>query len=127
MQKIDGDEFILDKECIILLYCYKNKWGDAENHYDLMHPIPQQIYKGKTYNRRNESQHMDFEKNEAKQLNEKRKQTKLKENDIDHNKFENPDFNGPKEYKKTQRDCTATQRPADNVKQGRRYKEEKEE
>eukprot|EP00972_Heterocapsa_arctica_P093067 13727657-Heterocapsa_arctica.AAC.1 len=60
MQTIDGDEFILDKECIILLYCNKNKRGDAENHYDLMYPIPQQVHKGKTYNRRSKSQHIKF-------------------------------------------------------------------
>eukprot|EP00972_Heterocapsa_arctica_P063839 9419090-Heterocapsa_arctica.AAC.1 len=39
MQTIDGAEFISDKECIILLYCNNNKWGDAGNHYDLMHPM----------------------------------------------------------------------------------------
>eukprot|EP00972_Heterocapsa_arctica_P018077 2670991-Heterocapsa_arctica.AAC.1 len=39
MQTIDGDEFISDKECVRLLYCNKNKWGDAGNHYDLMHPM----------------------------------------------------------------------------------------
>eukprot|EP00972_Heterocapsa_arctica_P024423 3603939-Heterocapsa_arctica.AAC.1 len=42
MQTIDGDEFILDKECVRLLYCNKSKWGDTENHYDLMHPTIQQ-------------------------------------------------------------------------------------
>eukprot|EP00972_Heterocapsa_arctica_P041841 6168940-Heterocapsa_arctica.AAC.1 len=123
MQTIDGDEFILDKECISLLYCNKNKWRDAENHYDLMRPIPQQVYNGKTYNRRSESQQMEFEKNEAIHFNEKQKQTKLGEYDFDHDQFENQEFNGPKEYKKTQRDCTAIQRPTHKVKQGRRYKE----
>eukprot|EP00972_Heterocapsa_arctica_P081343 11989410-Heterocapsa_arctica.AAC.1 len=42
-QTIDGDEFILDKECMRLLYCTKSKWGDTENHHDLMHPTIQQI------------------------------------------------------------------------------------
>eukprot|EP00972_Heterocapsa_arctica_P045306 6688236-Heterocapsa_arctica.AAC.1 len=72
-----------------------------------MYPIPQQLYKGKTYNRRSESQQMEFEKNEAIHITEKQKQTKLGEDEIDHGKFENKEFNGPKEDKKTQRDCAA--------------------
>eukprot|EP00972_Heterocapsa_arctica_P040771 6007006-Heterocapsa_arctica.AAC.1 len=28
-----------DKECIILLYCNKGRWGEQPNHYDLMRPI----------------------------------------------------------------------------------------
>eukprot|EP00972_Heterocapsa_arctica_P063619 9389052-Heterocapsa_arctica.AAC.1 len=55
-QIVDGDEFMLDKEVIILLYCNQNNWGDVENHYDLMHPIPQQICKGKTYERRSDEE-----------------------------------------------------------------------
>eukprot|EP00972_Heterocapsa_arctica_P004977 736538-Heterocapsa_arctica.AAC.1 len=47
MQTIDGDEFILEKECIRLLYCNKIKWGDTGNHYDRMQPMIQQICKGK--------------------------------------------------------------------------------
>eukprot|EP00972_Heterocapsa_arctica_P104397 15387521-Heterocapsa_arctica.AAC.1 len=43
MHTIDGDEFLTHKEVIILLYCNERKWGDAENHYDLMYPIPQHI------------------------------------------------------------------------------------
>eukprot|EP00972_Heterocapsa_arctica_P108812 16021865-Heterocapsa_arctica.AAC.1 len=42
MQTIDGDEFTQDKECIILLYCNKSRWGETKNNYDLMHPIVQQ-------------------------------------------------------------------------------------
>eukprot|EP00972_Heterocapsa_arctica_P028816 4239380-Heterocapsa_arctica.AAC.1 len=118
---------LLDKERIILLYCKKNKWGDYENHYDLMHPIPQQVYKGRTYNRRSDSQQIELETNEANQFNEKRKQTQLVEHDVDQDKFENLKFYRPKEDKETQRDCTATKRPTNKVKQGRRYKEEKKE
>eukprot|EP00972_Heterocapsa_arctica_P050678 7450734-Heterocapsa_arctica.AAC.1 len=70
---------------------------------------------------------MDFEKNEAIHFNEKQKQTTFGEDNDEQDKFENQEFNGPKEDKKTQRDCTAKQRPTNNVKQGRRYKEEKEE
>eukprot|EP00972_Heterocapsa_arctica_P015575 2292528-Heterocapsa_arctica.AAC.1 len=96
MQTIAGDEFIFDKESILLLYCNKNKWCDAENHYDLMYPIPQQVYNGKTYNRRNESQHIEFDNNEAIHINEKQKHTKLGEYDNDHGNIENKEFNGPK-------------------------------
>eukprot|EP00972_Heterocapsa_arctica_P102811 15153934-Heterocapsa_arctica.AAC.1 len=39
MQTTDRDEFNIGKESIRLLYCNKRKWGDTENHYDLMHPI----------------------------------------------------------------------------------------
>eukprot|EP00972_Heterocapsa_arctica_P051177 7522968-Heterocapsa_arctica.AAC.1 len=56
MQTIDGDEFILDKECIRLLYGNKGKWVDTENHYDLMHPTIQQTCKTNNYLRRNDSQ-----------------------------------------------------------------------
>eukprot|EP00972_Heterocapsa_arctica_P039937 5883073-Heterocapsa_arctica.AAC.1 len=40
---------------------------------------------------------------------------------------EKQEFNGPKEDNNTQRDCTAGQRPANKVKQGRRHKGENEE
>eukprot|EP00972_Heterocapsa_arctica_P060325 8897799-Heterocapsa_arctica.AAC.1 len=49
IQIIDGDEFILDKECIRLLYCNKGKWGEQPNHYDLMHPIENSGKKVKKY------------------------------------------------------------------------------
>eukprot|EP00972_Heterocapsa_arctica_P095157 14033803-Heterocapsa_arctica.AAC.1 len=65
MQTIDGDEFILDKECIRQLYCNKNKWGDTENHYYLMHPTIQQTCKTKSYSRRNESQQDEHQQQEA--------------------------------------------------------------
>eukprot|EP00972_Heterocapsa_arctica_P073231 10815806-Heterocapsa_arctica.AAC.1 len=39
MQTVDGDELMQDRECIILLYCNKGRWGEQPNHYDLMHPI----------------------------------------------------------------------------------------
>eukprot|EP00972_Heterocapsa_arctica_P112121 16430036-Heterocapsa_arctica.AAC.1 len=56
MQIIDGDEFILEKDCIRLLYCNKSKWGDTENHYDSMHPTIQPTCKRNNYCRRSESQ-----------------------------------------------------------------------
>eukprot|EP00972_Heterocapsa_arctica_P037974 5589168-Heterocapsa_arctica.AAC.1 len=104
MQTIDGDQFILDKESVILLYCNKNKWGDAENHYDLMYPIPQQLHKGKTYNRRSESQQMAFYKTEANHVSEKQKHTKFGEEQTEQDKSENQEFLGPKEDNKTQRE-----------------------
>eukprot|EP00972_Heterocapsa_arctica_P019761 2913856-Heterocapsa_arctica.AAC.1 len=66
MQTIDGDEFILDKECIILLYCNKSKWGDTETYYDLMHPTIQQTCNTKTYSRRSELQQFEHQKQEDK-------------------------------------------------------------
>eukprot|EP00972_Heterocapsa_arctica_P029262 4303942-Heterocapsa_arctica.AAC.1 len=56
MHTIDGDEFIHDKEVIRLLYCNTNKWGDAENHYDLMYPIPQHICNNKSYEIRSDDE-----------------------------------------------------------------------
>eukprot|EP00972_Heterocapsa_arctica_P107038 15768617-Heterocapsa_arctica.AAC.1 len=37
-QLVDGDEFMVEKDVIILLYCNQQKWGDVANHYDLMRP-----------------------------------------------------------------------------------------
>eukprot|EP00972_Heterocapsa_arctica_P110023 16201103-Heterocapsa_arctica.AAC.1 len=102
MQTIGGDEFILDKECIILLYCNKNTWGDAENHYDLMHPIPQQICKGKTYDRRSDNEQTISEQHKKSQVNGKQHQTNIGDDNSERNEFENEEFNGPKEDKNTQ-------------------------
>eukprot|EP00972_Heterocapsa_arctica_P083734 12338737-Heterocapsa_arctica.AAC.1 len=63
-QTIDGDEVIAEKECIRLLYCNKSKWGDTENHYDLMHPMIQLICKGNNYTRRSEIQQIEYQKHE---------------------------------------------------------------
>eukprot|EP00972_Heterocapsa_arctica_P028557 4201096-Heterocapsa_arctica.AAC.1 len=79
MQIIDGDEFIADKECIILLYCNKNKWGDAGNHYDLMHPMVQQVCKGKTYTRRDDIQHIEHQKHEDNNITYRQRQTRFGE------------------------------------------------
>eukprot|EP00972_Heterocapsa_arctica_P038727 5707885-Heterocapsa_arctica.AAC.1 len=108
MQTIDGDEFISDKECIRLLYCNKGRWGyidnhydlmhptpqqdkgtwgDIENHYDLMHPTPQQDHTGQTYNRRSESQQTDHEQMKANICVEQQKHTKFGEQQTTHNGF----------------------------------------
>eukprot|EP00972_Heterocapsa_arctica_P096194 14191695-Heterocapsa_arctica.AAC.1 len=65
MQTIDGDEFIVDKECTRLLYCNKSKWGDTENHYDVMHPIVHHTCKIKKYSRRNDIQQAEYQKQEG--------------------------------------------------------------
>eukprot|EP00972_Heterocapsa_arctica_P033858 4984675-Heterocapsa_arctica.AAC.1 len=75
MQTIDGDEIITEKECIRLLYCNKSKCGDIENHYDLMHPIPQQMCKSKAYVRRSESEQSIYGQTKKVQLEEQQRQT----------------------------------------------------
>eukprot|EP00972_Heterocapsa_arctica_P011306 1658095-Heterocapsa_arctica.AAC.1 len=64
MQTIDGDECIIDKECTRVLYCNKSKWGDTENHYDLMHPMVQHTYKTKRYSRRSDAEQVEYQKQE---------------------------------------------------------------
>eukprot|EP00972_Heterocapsa_arctica_P098827 14581609-Heterocapsa_arctica.AAC.1 len=64
MQTIDGDEFTQDKECILLLYCNKRRWGEPGNHYDLMHPTVQQVGQIKKYTRRNDLQQAEHQKQE---------------------------------------------------------------
>eukprot|EP00972_Heterocapsa_arctica_P006369 934706-Heterocapsa_arctica.AAC.1 len=79
MQTIDGDEFILDKECIILLYCNKSKWGDTENHYDLMHPTVHHTCKIKSYSIRNDLQQAEYQKQEGNKHTHRHKQTLIGE------------------------------------------------
>eukprot|EP00972_Heterocapsa_arctica_P015840 2335206-Heterocapsa_arctica.AAC.1 len=62
MQTIDGYEFTQDKECIILLYCNKSRWGEPEDHYDLMRPIVQQVGQINKYTRRSELQQVEHQK-----------------------------------------------------------------
>eukprot|EP00972_Heterocapsa_arctica_P031861 4694047-Heterocapsa_arctica.AAC.1 len=62
MQTIDGDEFTQDKECVILLDCNKNRRGEQENIYDLMHPIVQKVRQIKKYTRRNDLQQAEHQK-----------------------------------------------------------------
>eukprot|EP00972_Heterocapsa_arctica_P060053 8857425-Heterocapsa_arctica.AAC.1 len=79
MQTIDGDEFIIDKECIRLLYCNKSKWGDTENHYDLMRPTVQQTCTTKRYSRRSDLQQIEFQKQEGNNNTDRRRQTLIGE------------------------------------------------
>eukprot|EP00972_Heterocapsa_arctica_P083056 12237961-Heterocapsa_arctica.AAC.1 len=77
MQTIDGDEFISEKECIILLYRNKNTWGDTEHHYDLMHPMIQLICKGKTYTIISEIQQIEHQKHEDIHITYRHRQTRI--------------------------------------------------
>eukprot|EP00972_Heterocapsa_arctica_P082698 12185275-Heterocapsa_arctica.AAC.1 len=91
-----------------------------------MHPIPQQVHKWKTYNRRSESPQIKHEKTEAKHVSEKQKHTKFGEEPTQQADFENHEKLGPKEDGNKQGDCTARQKQEDNMKTGRRFNEEKE-
>eukprot|EP00972_Heterocapsa_arctica_P051958 7642924-Heterocapsa_arctica.AAC.1 len=79
MQTIDGDEFIFDKECIRLLYCDKHKWGDTENHYDLLHSIVHHTCKIKSYSRRNDLHQAEHQKQEGNKHTYRHQQTLIGE------------------------------------------------
>eukprot|EP00972_Heterocapsa_arctica_P068493 10119590-Heterocapsa_arctica.AAC.1 len=95
MQTIDGDEFILDKECIILLYCNKSKWGDTGNHYDLMHPTIQPNCKTKTYSRRNQFQQMEHQTHEDTNSTDRHRQTLIGEEQTKQTDYQEADKLGP--------------------------------
>ena len=76
-QIVDGDEFMVEKEVIRLLYCNQHKWGDLANHYDLMHPIPQHTCKGRTYDRRSEEEQQTYNKDNKLSLDEQHKKTMI--------------------------------------------------
>eukprot|EP00972_Heterocapsa_arctica_P093120 13735060-Heterocapsa_arctica.AAC.1 len=115
-QTIDGVDFILDKECIILLYCNKRKWGDTENHYDLMHPTIQQICKTKTYTRRSELQHIEHQQQEDKTNGDRHRQTLIGEEQTKQTESFEAHRLGPKEDVNRLRDCTARQNHDDQNK-----------
>eukprot|EP00972_Heterocapsa_arctica_P110035 16202048-Heterocapsa_arctica.AAC.1 len=52
-------------KCIKLLYSNKSKWGDTDNHYDLMHPTVHQTSKTKSYSRRSDLQQIEYQKQEG--------------------------------------------------------------
>eukprot|EP00972_Heterocapsa_arctica_P055918 8248051-Heterocapsa_arctica.AAC.1 len=79
MHLIDGDEFISEKECIRLRYCNKSKWGDTEHHYDLMHPLMQQLCKARTYTRRSETQQIEHQKHDDRNITYRHRQTRIGE------------------------------------------------
>eukprot|EP00972_Heterocapsa_arctica_P032644 4807753-Heterocapsa_arctica.AAC.1 len=80
----------------------------------------------KTYDRRSNSQQNDYEQNKKSQDNGNQGQTKIGEGNSIRNKFEEKDFIGPKEDKKTQRDCTAGHKAKHKMKPGRLHNNEKE-
>eukprot|EP00972_Heterocapsa_arctica_P035678 5249758-Heterocapsa_arctica.AAC.1 len=92
-----------------------------------MHLIPQQICKGKIYDRRSNSQQNDYERNKKSQDNGNHGQTNIGEGNLIRNKVGEKDFIGPKEDTKTQRDCTAGHKAKGKMKPGRLHKNAKEE
>eukprot|EP00972_Heterocapsa_arctica_P051090 7511045-Heterocapsa_arctica.AAC.1 len=97
MQTIDGDEFISDKECIRLLCCNNNKWGDVENHYDLMHPMVQKVCKGRTYTRRSDIQQIEHQKYEDKKITDRQRQARIREEQTKQPHSLNSEKLGPEE------------------------------
>eukprot|EP00972_Heterocapsa_arctica_P094434 13928047-Heterocapsa_arctica.AAC.1 len=128
MQTIDGDEFIMDKECIILLYCNKSKWGDTENHYDLLHPKVHLTCKTKTYSRRSDLQQIEHQQQEDTTSTDNHRQTHFGEEKTNHTELSEADKLGPKEEGSRMRDCTARQTHDEHNKRhnGILYKQEKE-
>eukprot|EP00972_Heterocapsa_arctica_P102523 15108558-Heterocapsa_arctica.AAC.1 len=96
-QTIDGDEFIIDKECISLLYCNKSKWGDTENHYGLMHPTVQHTCKTKSYSRRSDVQQVEYQRQEGNNNTDRHRQTLIGEEQTRQVEQQEADKLGPKE------------------------------
>eukprot|EP00972_Heterocapsa_arctica_P038786 5716263-Heterocapsa_arctica.AAC.1 len=109
MQTIDGDEFRSGKSCIILLYCNKSKWGDTENHYDLMHPMIQQVCKGKTYTRKSNIQHIEHQNHEDMKITYRQRQTRIGDEQTEQAHWQHSEKPGPEEEGNMRRDCTARQ------------------
>eukprot|EP00972_Heterocapsa_arctica_P049202 7241058-Heterocapsa_arctica.AAC.1 len=105
---------ILEKACIILLYCNKNKWGDTGNHYDLMHPMIQQICKGKTYTRISEIQQIEHQKHEDRKIADRHRQTRIEDEQTKQAHYEQYEKLGPEEKGCRMRDCTARQTHDEN-------------
>eukprot|EP00972_Heterocapsa_arctica_P025467 3749876-Heterocapsa_arctica.AAC.1 len=97
MQTIYGDGFIMDKECIRLLYCNQSKWGDTENHYDLTHPTIQHFCKTKNYSRRSESQQDEHQTQQANRSTDRHRQTLIGEEQTTQVEHKETDKLGPKE------------------------------
>eukprot|EP00972_Heterocapsa_arctica_P051572 7587182-Heterocapsa_arctica.AAC.1 len=128
MQTIDGDEFILDKKCIRLLYCNKSKWGDTENHYDLMHPTVQQTCKTKSYSRRSDLQLVEYQTQEGNNNTYKHRQTLIGEEQKRQVERQEADKLAPKEDASNMKDFTARQEHDEHNKilNGIIYEQEKE-
>eukprot|EP00972_Heterocapsa_arctica_P025437 3745324-Heterocapsa_arctica.AAC.1 len=74
-----------------------SKWGDTGNHYDLMHPMMQQICKARTYTRRNEIQQIEHQKHEGIQITDRHRQTRIGKEQTKHSHEHNSEKLGPEE------------------------------
>eukprot|EP00972_Heterocapsa_arctica_P023758 3500920-Heterocapsa_arctica.AAC.1 len=92
-----------------------------------MYPIPQQICKGKTYDRRSEEEQQIYEQHKKTYVEEQQRQTTFEDKENRQTNIGEEEFIGPREDTNTQRDCTAIKRPTNKVKMGRLFKNEKEE
>eukprot|EP00972_Heterocapsa_arctica_P081442 12005183-Heterocapsa_arctica.AAC.1 len=72
-----------------------------------MYPIPQQICKGKIYERRSDDEQQRYEPNKKTYLEEQQRHINLEDKENGQINIGEEDFIGPREDKKTQRDCTA--------------------
>jgi hypothetical protein len=123
----DADIFIQNKECIILLYCNKNKWGDTENHYDLLHQMDKPLTKGKIYIPRTEESQIAYE-NHVKETDKVNLiQTTLDGNPNEDGRDNKKPFIGPRQERKGDKDAEARNKHLASRynKKGRLYKEEK--
>eukprot|EP00972_Heterocapsa_arctica_P033247 4893598-Heterocapsa_arctica.AAC.1 len=116
MQTIDGDELFVEKECIILLYCDKRKWGDTDNYYDLMHPMIQPICEGKAYTRICEFQQIEHQKHEDIHIAYRNRQTRIGDEQTKQAHDQQSEKLGPEEESCRIRDCTARQNHDENNK-----------
>eukprot|EP00972_Heterocapsa_arctica_P101514 14958835-Heterocapsa_arctica.AAC.1 len=74
-----------------------------------MHPMVQQVCKGKTYTRRNDIQHIEHQKPDNKKITYSQIQTRFGEEQTKQANSLDPEKLGPEEEGKRIRDCTARQ------------------
>ena len=124
-QIINGDEYNIKNDCIRLLHCNKSKWGDVENHYDLLHELPRPICNNKSYERRTEGQQAEYDEKKKRIATNSFWQTKIGEDKkINFINRESKTW-GNEQDKNTQNDMYASNKPPKHIKNGRMYKEEK--
>eukprot|EP00972_Heterocapsa_arctica_P022208 3267875-Heterocapsa_arctica.AAC.1 len=75
----------------------QNEWGDAEHHYDLMHPIVQQVCKGRTFTRRSDIQQIEHQKHEDKKIADRQRQARIGEEQTKQTNNLNSEKLGPEE------------------------------
>eukprot|EP00972_Heterocapsa_arctica_P104217 15359243-Heterocapsa_arctica.AAC.1 len=116
------------KNASYLFTVTKSKWGDTEHHYDLMHPMIQQMCKGKTYTRRSEIQQIEYQKHEDRKITYRQRQTRIGDEQTKQAHGQKSVKLGPEEEGSRRRDCTARQKHDETNKKtnGRLYKEDKE-